>query len=188
MITEGQNIYDFAIEKYGTIENIFDVIDDNSLTLDSELNSGMELNANTFNKGVDSIKKLGLKPVNTGSSEFEFNSIFVQSNETINNDVVIEGQSIYDITIERYGTLEEIFEIIKTNGFTFNTLLNSGQKLNISNFGLGDEEIKDYYKRNNIKPNNDQDYPTTGSQLDLLLQWPEFVDKDIVILPNLIIL
>lgn len=188
MITKGQNIFDFAIEKYGTLENIFDVLDDNSLTFDSELQSGMELNANTFNKGNNEIKKLELKPVNYGSAEFSFNSVFVKSNETVVDDSVQEGQSIFDIAEERFGTIEEIFEIIDQNGFTFNTLINSGQKLNISNYGIGDEDIKDYYKRNNIRPNNDQDYPTTGSQLDLLLQWPEFVDKDIVILPNLIIL
>ena len=188
MITEGQNIFDFAIEKYGTLENIFDVLDSNSLTFDSELQGGMELNADTFNKGDDKIKKLELKPVNFGSAEFVFNSVYVESNETIIDDSVQEGQNIFDVTLERMGNIEEIFEIIDQNGFTFNTLINSGQKLNISNHGIGDEEIKDYYKKNNIRPNNDQDYPTTGSQLDLLLQWPEFIDKDIVILPNLIIL
>ena len=187
MIKEGQNIFDFAIEKYGTIENIFDVIDDNGLTLNSELNSGMELNSNTFNKGNNDIKKLELTPVNSGSDEFSFLSVFVTSNEEIEDESVKEGQSIFDITLERYGNIDEIFEIIETNGFTLNTLLNSGQILNVSNFGKGDEEIKDYYKQNNIKPNNDQQYPE-GSQLDLLLQWPEFVDKNIVILPNLIIL
>lgn len=188
MITEGQNIYDYAIEKYGTIENIFDVIDDNALTFDSELNSGMELNANAFNKGNNAIKRLELIPVNTGSIEFNFLSILVGGNEVIEDNNVKEGQSIFDITLERFGTIEEIFEIIDTNGFTFNTLLNSGQLLNVSNYQKGDEDIKDFYKRDNIRPNNDQEYPSTGSQLDLLLQWPEFIDKDIVILPNLIIL
>lgn len=188
MIQDGQNIYDFAVEKYGTIENIFDVLDDNSLTFDSDLTSGMELNYNVFNKGDDKIKKLELTPVNFGESEFNFLSVLVESNETIIDESVGQGQSIFDITLERFGTIEEVFEIIDSNGFTFNTLLNSGQQLNISNFGKGNEDIKDFYKRDNIRPNNDQEYPLTGSQLDLLLQWPEFIDKDIVILPNLIIL
>lgn len=190
MIKEGQNIYDFAIQTYGTLENIFDVLDDNSLTFESELQSGMELNSDNFNKGDNDIKKLELTPVNAtqGDIEFDFLSVFVESNEVVVDDTVDEGQSLYDISLQYFGTIEQVFEVLDQNGFNLNTLINSGQQLNISATNIGDQEIKDFYASNNIRPNNDVQYPTTGSQFDALLQWPEYVGKDIIILPNLIIL
>lgn len=191
MIEQGQNIYDFCLEKYGTLENIFNVIDENSLTLNSDLNSGQELNSDTLNKG-DNLVKLyisnrNIKPNNNGEG-FTFLSTVIDTTLTETEDLIQEGQNIFDIAIQEFGGLEFIFNLLDDNNFTINTYLNASQILNISNSDLGNQDIKDYVKRNNYKINNGITYPTTGSQLDALLQWPEFIDKDIIILPNLIVL
>ena len=192
MIQEGQNIYDFCLQKYGTLENIFNVLDDNKLTLNSDLNSGMELNYDARNKGNVFIKKYiddnNVVPVNFGSALFNFINIFFNNTNKNNETGVQDGQNIFDICLQYFGDLTYIFDIIDNNNITLNTFLNSGQELNISNFEKGDQGIKDFVLSNNLKINNNSIYPTTGSQFDSLLQWPFFVDKDIIMIKDLIIL
>jgi len=192
LIQEGQNIYDFCLQKYGTLENIFNVLDDNKLTLNSDLNSGMELNYDARNKGNVFIKKYiddnNVVPVNFGSALFNFINIFFNNTNKNNETGVQDGQNIFDICLQYFGDLTYIFDIIDNNNITLNTFLNSGQELNISNFEKGDQGIKDFVLSNNLKINNNSIYPTTGSQFDSLLQWPFFVDKDIIMIKDLIIL
>ena len=191
MIRDGQNIFDAALQNYGTIEQIFDLIDNNSLTLNSDLNSGMELNYD-LSLGNNVIKKYikdnNISPNNYGSS-FDFFNIYIENYKNTDiDDSIKEGQSIFDITLQYFGTLEKIFDLLDSNNLNINSYLNSSQKLNISNFRKGNEEIKDYIKAGNYSINNDIQYPSTGSQLDILLQWPEFVDPEIIINGDLIIL
>lgn len=96
-------------------------------------------------------------------TEYTYNSdifpnyfvIFVQiKSQIVEDDQVKEGQNIFDITLQRYGDLEFIFEVLSNNNLNLNSDLQGGQQLNISNFAIGNEEIKDYYKRKSIKPAN----------------------------------
>ncbi len=64
-----QNIFDFALENFGTLENLFsDILIDNSLSIDSEIRPNQEININTSGKGNEtvknSIKEQGLRLTN----------------------------------------------------------------------------------------------------------------------------
>ena len=68
------------------------------------------------------------------------------------------GQNIFDVAIQELGTLELLFdEILIPNKISVNSKLNSGQEIILSNYGKGDESVKDYFRINNIQLNNGQD-------------------------------
>lgn len=52
-----QNIFDFALENFGTFENLFsDVLVDNSLAIDDKIKPNQEININTSGKGNETVK------------------------------------------------------------------------------------------------------------------------------------
>lgn len=58
MIKNNQNIFDFTLENFGTLENLFtDVLINNSLPIDQEIKQDQEINIDTFEKGNQTIKK-----------------------------------------------------------------------------------------------------------------------------------
>jgi len=68
-----------------------------------------------------------------------------------------DGQNLYDICIQTFGTMEELFTIIVDNpGFNVNTKLKASQEIIINNENVGNDEIKAFYLTNNIIPSNDQ--------------------------------
>lgn len=69
---------------------------------------------------------------------------------------VREGQNIFDITTESFGTLEELFVLLNDNDLSVNAKLISGQDLVINKINLGDENIKNFVVLQNITMNNDQ--------------------------------
>ncbi len=59
MIAEkDQNIFDIALSQFGTLDQMFTLINDNNLTFNSKLNSGQELVINNSGIGDEKIKKL----------------------------------------------------------------------------------------------------------------------------------
>jgi len=65
------------------------------------------------------------------------------------------GQSIFDICLENFGNLDYLLDICKDNNISISDALYTKQKITINNEGLGNQKIKDFFKLNNIKPNND---------------------------------
>ena len=58
MIKNNQNIFDFTLENFGTLENLFsDVLVPNSLPVDQEIKANQEINVDTFEKGNQTVKK-----------------------------------------------------------------------------------------------------------------------------------
>ena len=52
-----QNIFDFVLQAFGTLENLFDdVLVPNSLNVDGEVQTNQEININTIGKGDDDVK------------------------------------------------------------------------------------------------------------------------------------
>lgn len=70
--------------------------------------------------------------------------------------IVQEGQNIFDITTENFGTLEQLFTLLIDNDLSVNAKLISGQDLVINKINLGDENIKNFVVLQNITMNNDQ--------------------------------
>ncbi len=70
MIRSGQSIIDVCLQNFGTVENLFDLLSDNKLNLDSKLKSGQEIQINTIKKGNETIKRT-----------FQLNGIFVTNSQ-----------------------------------------------------------------------------------------------------------
>lgn len=65
--------------------------------------------------------------------------------------VVIEQQSIIDIAIQQYGSVDGIVNIINDNpGLGFNSNLTPGLKLNVTE-DAQDKDIVDYFRRKQLK-------------------------------------
>lgn len=66
-----------------------------------------------------------------------------------------EGQNLYDVALQNYGTLEELFNIFALNeGVDINTDLTALQELKIDNAIAGDQDIKGQYIRTSYVTNN----------------------------------
>ena len=69
---------------------------------------------------------------------------------------VLEGQSIFDIGVQEFGTLEDLFILVNDNNLSVNTKLISGQQLTVNKVNIGDENVKDFVVLGNITMNNAQ--------------------------------
>jgi len=70
--------------------------------------------------------------------------------------IVKEGQSIYDVCLQEFGTLENMSDLILENELNFNSKLKSGQQINVDNIDKGSSDIKSFTKTENIVYNNAQ--------------------------------
>ena len=73
MVQEGQNIFDYCLQKYGTIDIIIDdLLNNNDLTFNSDLNSGQLLiiNLNKGNEDVKNFVKINNFVINNGINIF----------------------------------------------------------------------------------------------------------------------
>lgn len=69
--------------------------------------------------------------------------------------IVKEGQSIFDVVIQKYGTLNELFTIFVDNpSLTVNTDLTGLQEVVINSDIVGDEGIKNNYLVTDHTTNN----------------------------------
>jgi len=65
---------------------------------------------------------------------------------------VLDGQTIWDIAIQHYGSIEGVFQIIKDNeGVDLKKGVNVGQLIKILAEPIN-KPIVDYYSDNNLKP------------------------------------
>jgi len=70
--------------------------------------------------------------------------------------IVRDDQNLYDVTLQEFGTLEELFVVIDDNNIDVNKRVAAGQDLITNNENVGDESVKGFYKLNAIFPNNNQ--------------------------------
>jgi len=72
------------------------------------------------------------------------------------NYTVKNGQSIFDVCLQFFGTLEYLFTILSDNNLDLNSPLTSGMELKINNNLLGNELIKRTIIKNNCIFVNEQ--------------------------------
>lgn len=95
-ILDGQTIFDVALQTYGSIEYIFDIVNDSGLSGAQSYQTGDII---VYNDSVKSeVKNLEIK---------------VQSDEK--TYLVRDRQSVFDLSIQIYGTVENIFDLIQNN-------------------------------------------------------------------------
>ena len=56
-VKNNQSILDIALQKFGNLEYLFEILSDNNLDINQQLSSGMELSINPVGKGDETIKK-----------------------------------------------------------------------------------------------------------------------------------
>ena len=80
---------------------------------------------------------------------------------------VVENQSVFDLAIEKCGTIEAVFAIAELNDLSITDALTPGQILLIppsTSSGNGyNKPVTDYYKTRGLKPATDITNPSTGS-------------------------
>lgn len=88
-VLSGQNIWDIALQEFGDIEYVGNLISDNNLSFNSKLQSGQQITINNSNIGNNNIKNLfifsGLK-LNNNQTEAMPPSIGGDYNNDYNND------------------------------------------------------------------------------------------------------
>ena len=76
---------------------------------------------------------------------------------------VRNGQSVLDVIIQYYGSLDNTAEFLNLNPeISLTSKLSNGQILIVEPEGLGDENVKGFYTRNNVVTNNDVEAESTG--------------------------
>ncbi|MGB1217493.1 MAG: hypothetical protein ACPG5P_06435 [Saprospiraceae bacterium] len=68
------------------------------------------------------------------------------------NTTVISGQSLFDISLNEYGTISFIFDFAKSNGISIIDSLSVGQNLSVPDSDNIDTEVRNYYKEHNVNP------------------------------------
>ena len=65
---------------------------------------------------------------------------------------VIKYQSLFDLSIQVYGTQEGVLILAMANGLSVTDELEPGSVLKVPEFAEANTEIVSYYRANNIKP------------------------------------
>lgn len=69
---------------------------------------------------------------------------------------VLEGQNIFDISTQEFGSLEDLFVLLNDNSLSVNAKLISGEELTVNKVNVGDEDVKKFVVLKNITMNNAQ--------------------------------
>jgi hypothetical protein len=69
--------------------------------------------------------------------------------------MVREGQTVFDLAVERYGELDFASELVSLNRISFDGALAITDTVESSESGKGDEEVKNDFKATNYTPVND---------------------------------
>ncbi|WP_027470135.1 hypothetical protein [Saccharicrinis fermentans] len=115
-ILSGETLFDVAIREYGHMQGVAQLAKDNNIELTSILSPGSVL------KVDDSVT-------------YDLPAVTVRKNTSIapNTQTVHQGQNIFDIAIQEYGTLQGIEKLTIDNSIGLTENLPVGSVLNIRN-------------------------------------------------------
>jgi len=65
-----------------------------------------------------------------------------------------EKQSIYDVTVQKFGTLDNLIDVSNDNDLSISGLFSAGTDLTINNTNLGEDDIKREILDKNLTFNN----------------------------------
>ena len=149
-IIEGQTIYDIAVQRYGSIAFVFQILRLNTwLTLDTILNAGDKI---LIDESLIAFEAFTPKKVSTPQPETYFTT-------------VSDGQNIYDISMQEYGDMSATVQLIKDNPTllkSFNTLLKAGMKLKIDSKKAGRKDVVRFYSKTRKRINTGERITSVG--------------------------
>jgi len=83
---------------------------------------------------------------------------------------VKDKQSLFDITIEEFGQIDNITEVSNNNNLSISEFLELKQKLIINNENKGNQEIKDKIITQELSFNNDSTLEIIGEKENMLIE------------------
>ena len=66
--------------------------------------------------------------------------------------IVLNNQSLFDISIQEYGSVNYVFDLALANGLSITADLEPGTLLELPEVETDSTDIRDYYKANGIHP------------------------------------
>ena len=154
-----QSLLDITIEKYGSVSAVFDLALANNASIEAPVNVGVELIykteltvnevANYFSEKGKSIATLQDFEAVTISGYFP--AVFNEVDERNSNSFITqEFQSLMDISLTSYGTIEALFDLALANNTKINNLPVPGTKMNLPmHFKIA--KVANYTYKNNIR-------------------------------------
>ena len=155
-IQDGETIFDVAIATYGSLEQVYKLIQDNSAVIED----------------IDSELDLVTQP----NLQLTYDDTFVEpaSQESRQIPVVAvkniyqirEGQTIFDIALTLYGNLEKVYQIIQDNIESIpyiNQRIMAGTTLSFNPDEIDDFVLTDYLIKNNVIMNTSYPEINNGS-------------------------
>jgi LysM repeat protein len=79
---------------------------------------------------------------------------------------VLHNQSLFDISIQVYGSVAYVFDLALANGLSITSDLAPGQQIDVPELEVESTSIRDYYAANGIKPATaiiEENLPTEGN-------------------------
>lgn len=147
VVKQGQSLSDIAIEHYGDLSYIFQLLQDNPelQSTETELVEGERLK-------ID-----GQIAANKNENEFKYlNTVNPSPEPPSQPRLVYEGQSILDLALQEYGDISAAIELLLdlgTDNIGALTAPEPGAEINIRKDRVIDSDVTTYYQNRNIKIN-----------------------------------
>lgn len=148
IVEKGQSLIDIAVQEYGSIYSVNQLLADNQLALNSTLSSGQKLKIRTTTKLKDrskvreQFKQLNTK-INNHYGKFADQSLPVQPTQynsyrtvlqpSVSDSWVVQsGQSLLDIATQMYGNIAAVTVLLEDNPtYSINDTVRSGTVLKL---------------------------------------------------------
>ncbi len=158
---EGQSLFDIAIQRLGSAEAAFALATLNGLSITDQPAPGdtLEMSKIIDNDIADFFSFKNVVPTTAGSDPVIneppviSGSSFLRMSDT-DQVKIVEGQSLFDIAIQRLGSAEAALEVAILNGLSLTDELTTGETLQLP--GVINKAMAGYFKGKNI-------IPTTGA-------------------------
>jgi len=155
---QGQTLFDIAIQSCGGTEAAYALAKLNGLSVTDELVPGQELVLTDIvnpgialyfkNKNIHPATLLAVKAQVIGSMVDTVTRVVT----TIQSNLIatIEGQSLFDIAVQEFGSIEAAYALATINGLSVTDELTPGTLLQKT--GIINKKIVSYYSDKNFKP------------------------------------
>ncbi|MBS1506032.1 MAG: LysM peptidoglycan-binding domain-containing protein [Bacteroidetes bacterium] len=172
VVQDGQSIYDIALRYYGSVTGVDILLQDNDLSIDSDLKAGQVLKVRSASGDATSNSTVSFFEKNDSTvNNFDFikksinpsvkiiggvKAPIVQSDPRKVSDtwVVQSGQSIFDVVLQFYHDISYVQKFLTDNGLTIDDSLTSGQVVKIDttivnmpvdNYVINNSDYVDFY-------------------------------------------
>ncbi len=132
-IKAGENLFDAAIRMYGDMSGLLHLVEFNNVGFTDEIRAGQVISGDDI-----SFEK---KTVNV-----------ILLTEIIPNSIEVEaGQSLFDIAVQEYGSIEGLFHLTQDNNLSLTEELEPAKSISVRT-EASKQNVVDFFKGRNLKP------------------------------------